>query len=231
MPSWFVDIIGGILNGLALIALAIWGTVFALHKDPQNTSKKRRKNSRLPVLILWVVAVLIIASIAFQINSAFRHYVSDTEPIKYYDEKFDQIDQKRILACIALKEYYQKGNWNLVTNSTDGLDYVLGFWDNLGYDVQHGKISPQVAWQYFYDDIANYYQGSAEYIATAQQDDPTYFESLKPLYDSVAKIEAERRHCSIADPHINQTNYLEYLRSEIDLAKTGEHPQENEKAQ
>ena len=146
-----------------------------------------------------------------------HHRAYDTDAIKYYDEKFDKMEKQRVLAATALKEYYQKKNWDNVTNSTDSLDDVLGFFDQLGYDEQHGKISADVAWEYFYDDIADYYQGSFEYIGISEKDDPTWFENIKPLYEDVVKVQAGRRNLSTSEVRISGKDYLEYLRTEIDL--------------
>ena len=140
----------------------------------------------------------------------------DTTIAKYYDEKFNKrpMIKWRVLAATALKECYQKGNWDLATNSTDGLDQVLGFFDDLGYDEQHGRISADVIHQYFYDDIAAYYQGSVEYISDAQKEDATYFENIKPLFNDVTKIEMQKAGVVMC---LTDKDYLEYLRSEIDL--------------
>lgn len=208
------------MNGLALIALAIWAAIFPWEASKAKSRRKKTINSlKLHVVILSIIAVLLSVSLIFQFWSAYRHSAYSTDSIKYYDDKFDSMVQKRISAATALKEYYLKENWDLVTNSTDSLDYVLGFWDNLGYDEQHGKISADVVWNYFYDDIADYYQGSAEYIAKSQKEDPTWFENIKPLFDDVAKIEAQKTHRPVAELRISSTNYLEYLRSEIELNK------------
>ena len=206
------------MNALALILLAIWASVFSSHESvsptPINVHRKRRWNH-----ILLLIGLVALASGAFicQLVVAHRHSAYDTDAIKYYSDKFDSIEKKRVAAAAALKEYHQKGNWDAVTSSTYDLDYVLGFFDNLGYDEQHGRISAEVAWEYFYDDIANYYQGSSEYIANTQKDDPTWFENIKPLFDDVTRIEAQRRHRLPAELRISDKDYLDYLQSEIDL--------------
>ncbi len=232
IPVWLVEILALFLNSLALFALIALGTRAAIHATRQQhfADQVRRSKNQPPIHITskrpwlemagWTVAFAsLILGLILQLMAASSHNNYDTDTIKNYDQKFDKMVQERISAATALKEYYQKGNWDAVTNSTDGLDYVLGFWDNMGYDEQHGKISANVAWQYFYDDIADYYQGSFEYIAISQKDDPTWFENIKPLFDDVTKIEGKRRNRQPAELHISGTNYLEYLRSEIDLKK------------
>ncbi|MDE3084766.1 MAG: hypothetical protein KGJ37_06065, partial [Verrucomicrobiota bacterium] len=121
-----------------------------------------------------------------------------------------------VQAATVLKEYHQKGKWNLVTNSVDGLDAVLGFFDDLGYDEQHGRISADVVHQYFYDDIVYYYQGSLEYIVESQKEDPTYFANIKPLLNDITKVQMQKAG---RVPRFSDTDYLDYLRSEIELNK------------
>jgi hypothetical protein len=93
---------------------------------------------------------------------------------------------------------------------------VLGFFEDIGFSEQHGLISTEVAHQYFYDDLLYYYQGSREYIADAQKEDPTYFENLKPLFNDLTNFELQKGGTI---PRFSDTNYLEYLRSEIELEK------------
>jgi hypothetical protein len=220
MQNWIVEALALFLNVLALFALTALGTraaILATRQHHSTTVTQRKKNTWLE-MAGWIVAIAsLILGLILQLLAASNHHAYDTDAIKYYDEKFDNMEKKRISAATVLKEYYEKKNWDAVTNSTDDLDYVLGFWDELGYDEQHGKISANVAWEYFYDDIADYYQGSIEYIAVAQKDDPTWYENIKPLFDDVTKIQAQRKHRLPADMKISGKDYLEYLRSEIDL--------------
>src|ERR1700733_5294744 len=186
--------------------------------------KKRRKiefNILLAVTFLLSIFGCLAQIMASSKREAAEAYQKtyNTDTLHEYEDLFDSKISQRISAATALNEYHQKANWNLVTNSTDGLDYMLSFWEDLGYDEQHGKISAEVAWEGFYDDIEAYYQGTAEYIASAQKDDPTYFENIQPLFDDVTKIEAQKRHLLPSQLRMRDKDYLEYLRSEMDLKK------------
>jgi hypothetical protein len=231
MPEWFDNLFSWdgitVVMSFSLPLFIAWLALMPFAKKNDELNKLARAKSAKKAgwhtwnlnRLIWIACGLSLFGAFAQFMAFTQHRTYDTDAIKYYDEKFNKMEQKRISAATALKEYYQKGNWDLVTNSTDRLDDVLGFWDNLGYDEQHGKISAEVAWNYFYDDIADYYQGSLEYIAISQKEDPTWFENIKPLFDDVTKIEAQRRHRQTAELRISGTNYLEYLRSEIDLEK------------
>jgi len=52
----------------------------------------------------------------------------------------------RVQAATALKEFHQKHDWDAVTNSIDGLDQVLGFFDDMvlieQHDFQRGSNPP-----------------------------------------------------------------------------------------
>jgi hypothetical protein len=103
--------------------------------------------------------------------------------------------KKRAVAATALFEYMEKGKWTLVTNDTQGLDAVLLFFDRIGYDHLEGEISTKVAHEYFDATLRYYYQASEDYITQAQSESPdssTTFENVKPLFNAVAELEAEK---------------------------------------
>jgi len=219
MPNWIVDLLGSFMNGLALIALAIWAAVF-------SPREQQKKPNRLHIFILWILAILIIASLVFQILSAFRHYSYDTELARYYeDNRFEssRMIEHRKQAAAALKEYLSSTNknWETLTNGTDDLDYVLGFFDELGYDQQHGRISADVIHEYFYADIVGYYQGAAQYIAYSQKSDSTTdFSYVKLLFDSVREVESRKTRQPISALDWTDKELADYLKSEISLKES-----------
>lgn len=232
-PSWIVDYFAIAMSTLTVVVLGIIGVLAAkAHQNAPHTaqvgqSPKSRpekmvvpRQKQIPTYLWVLLAICVSLTLVFQMVAAMEHHAYDTESIKYYDEKFDKMQHARMLAATVLMEVHKSGNWNTPTNQTDSLDDVLGFFDQLGYDEQHGKISADVAWEYFYDDIADYYQGSVEYIAISQKDDPTWFDNIKPLYNDVAKVQAAKTHRQLTELHISDEDYLDYLRSEINLSKT-----------
>jgi len=222
MQNWLVDFLGGILNGLALIALAIWAAVFSPKEKRKLNSNQR---PRLHVALLWILAGLIFASLVFQFWSAFHRYNYDTDLARYYeDNKFEnpRMIQHRSQAAAALLEYLSNTNenWDSLTNSTDGLDYVLGFFDELGYDEQHGRISADVIHEYFYADIVGYYQASEKYIVWSQKTDSSDdFQFVKPLFDSVTEVESRKTGRSSSTLVWNNKDMFDYLKSEMKQSK------------
>ena len=168
--------------------------------------------------LLWVVCALAVFNTFAQYMASAHHRVYDTDIARVYDERFnrERMIASRVQAATALKEYHEKGKWDLVTNSIDGLDLVLGVFDDLGYDEQHGRISADVVHQYFYEDLEGYYQGSLEYIANYQKADPTVFANIKPLFNDVVRVQIQK---SGNVPRLTDADYLEYLCSEIELNK------------
>jgi hypothetical protein len=112
--------------------------------------------------------------------------------IKQYDDKFEAMTAKRAKAGTACLEYLSKTNWDLVTNDTDGLDDVLNFFDLMGYDMESQKVSSNDVYEYFCDDIISYYQGSENYVGKIQKDDPTAWVHLKPMFEAMKTIDAEK---------------------------------------
>lgn len=233
MQNWLIDFLGGILNGLALIALAIWTAISSPHEQVTIKAAKpktkqepvRKRHPRIQVALFWILGSLISASLIFQFWSAFRHYNYDTDLARYYeDNKFEnsRMIQHRSQAAAALLEYLSNTNknWDSLTNGTDDLDYVLGFFDELGYDEQHGRISADVIHEYFYADVVGYYQASEKYIIYSHKtDSPDDFKFVKPLFDSVTEVESRKIGQPSSALVWSNKDLFNYLKSEMKQSK------------
>ena len=148
----------------------------------------------------------------------------ETKLAEDYDHEFKSMTQKRAKAAVAIHEYLSKGDWNLVTNNTDALDDVLGLFDIMGYDEQHGLINPDVLHEYFCDDIMAYYLASADYIAKLQKSEgATTFANIKPLYDTMIEIEAKKEHTNAAAIRWDKAGLIEYFQSETNSVNLKEN--------
>ncbi len=148
----------------------------------------------------------------------------DTALAKNYDDKFENMTQKRAKAAVAIQEYLSKGDWNLVTNNTDALDEVLGFFDIMGYDEQHGLVNPDVLHEYFCDDIMAYYLASAGYIAKLQKSEgQTVYANIKPLYDIMVETEAKKEHTNTAAIRWDRADLIDYFKSETNSVNLKEN--------
>jgi hypothetical protein len=141
--------------------------------------KKSSWGKRHFIAMIWVAFGLSLFGAFVQLVVFSQHRTSEaydktynTDIAQKYEDKFDSdfMVHQRIRASKALVEYLSSTNknWDMLTNGTGGLDYVLGFFDEVGYDEAHGKISADVVHEYFYADIRGYYQGSEKYIAYSQ---------------------------------------------------------------
>ncbi len=140
----------------------------------------------------------------------------DTALAKDYDTRFENMTKWRALAAITIQEYLSKGKWSLVTNNTDALDAVLGFFDLMGYDQERGLLSPDTLHEYFCDDIMSYYQASQGYIADVQKKEgSTVYEHIKPLFETVRKIEAGKTpKIKIDEVYFTKDELWKYFQSE-----------------
>ncbi len=145
-----------------------------------------------------------------------KNSLSDVAVAKDYDDKFEHMTKRRALAAIVVQEYLSKGKWSLVTNNTDALDDVLGFFDLMGYDQERGLLSPATLHEYFCDDIMSYYQVSKDYIADVQtKEGATTFEHIKPLFEVVRKIESEKTpKIKIDEVYFTKDELWKYFQSE-----------------
>jgi hypothetical protein len=219
MASWVSEIVSSAMNTLAILVI---GIVTILSASTQGGKGKKRPLSAY----LWCVLLVLFMGInlAFQIVTGFQRHAEEiqrhtynTDLIKNYEVKFDNMTKKRMLAATALSEYLQKGKWNVVTNDTDALDDVLGFFEELGYDEQKGVISAEVIHEYFDADVRFYYQASAEYIADSRVQNPdsaTTFEYIKPLFEDVSKIEAKKSNRTAETLRFSEAEMLDYFQSE-----------------
>jgi len=148
----------------------------------------------------------------------------ETKLAEDYDHEFKSMTQKRAKAAVAIHEYLSKGDWNLVTNNTDALDEVLGFFEKIGYNEQRGLISPDVVYEYFCDDIMAYYQASAGYITKVQKSEgETVFSNIKPLFDVVVEIEAKKEHTNVAAVGFEKADLIDYFKSETNSVNLKEN--------
>ncbi len=139
----------------------------------------------------------------------------DTTLAKDYDSKFENMTKKRALAAIAIQEYLSKGKWSLVTNNTDALDDVLGFFETMGYDQERGLLSPDTTHEYFCDDIMAYYQASQDYITESQKKDgATAYEHIKPLFKLMVETEAKKEHTNAVAISWSKDDLWKYFQAE-----------------
>jgi hypothetical protein len=234
IPSWLIETLGVAMNGLALIIITIWAAVITPREylSPVKEGKKKAKvvesspkKRKLHIVLLCALIVLVACSFTLQVMSAFHQHTYDTDTIKYYRDKFDsdRLVQWRIKAARTLAEYRSGTNkkWDSLANGTDDLDEVLGFFDDLGYDEQHGKISAEVVYQEFYQDIFFYYQCSEEYISYCQKTDSKEdYVSIKPMFDDIEKIESKKTGQPISALAWSDKDISDYLKSEMALTES-----------
>jgi formate hydrogenlyase subunit 3/multisubunit Na+/H+ antiporter MnhD subunit len=164
MQNWFIEYLSVAMNILTVVVLGIIGILAArAHQSKAELNRGQHlakpKPDKTPETVsksipsyLWVLlAVCVVLTLTFQLIAAFNHHTYDTESIKYYRDKFDndRLIQWREEAARVLFTYLTGTNkdWNTFTNGIGALDQVLGFWDDLGYDEQHGKICAEVVHQ------------------------------------------------------------------------------------
>ena len=121
-----------------------------------------------------------------------NHQQTGIALIKNYNSEYENMTKKRASAAVAILEFLSKGNWSSVTNNTDGLDDVLGFFDALGYGLEKKQLDSDTVYEYFCDGILSYYQGSRGYIDKIHTADPTALVHLTPLYESMRTAAANQ---------------------------------------
>jgi hypothetical protein len=223
---WDWNAISSTMNLFLPLFIALLG--FAAYDNHSRTAPSRKKakkslgwfKTHLSGLI-WVAFVLSIFGGFANYMAASHHRLYDTDLAHYYEDRYEEkMIRHRVSAANALKEYRVKHDWLLVTNSTAGIDEVLGFLDTLGYDEQHGKISADAVHEFFFDDIDGYYRCCEAYIAKEQKSEgQTVFEYVKPLFDDVTKVESAKSSRSVSSMAWTDKDVDDWIDSESKLLK------------
>ena len=213
-----------LLGVLGLLTYEIYSENSSAKKNKSQQKKREQKKFqfKLMLAVTFVVSIfgLVAHIIAFNKQEDSKSFNTDIG--KQYLDKYDTdfMLKQRSKAAQALTEYLSSTNqnWATMTNGTGALDEVLGFFDELGYDEIHKKISQDVAYEYFYSDVAGYYQAAEQYIAYSQKtDSPTDFENIKPLFNALNEVEFKKINKPLAESVWTKKDLVEFLKKEIDL--------------
>jgi hypothetical protein len=208
IPEWMLQLVGAIATAL----LTLTATVRAMRPNSEKSGVTKLRGT------FWLILSLGIIALISETWAAVAHHNYYSELLPRYEERFRELRDNRIKAATAIYGYLQLRNWDAVADSdTDGLDDILDFFDDMGFDWIHGQISSTLLHQYFYYYVRMYCQETGSYITLARADDPTVWENISPLFDELTRIEAKKLHAASGACRWNQPSLEDSLKAEIRL--------------
>jgi hypothetical protein len=201
------------------ITAFLFGVLGLLH----FAKRPKVKDRRLRTFLWGMLATSFVVSLAFQWTASVQNRNVKSDLAFHFEENFDKLRPDRIQAAAAINEYLGKGkNWDGVTNENelDGLESVLSFFEELGYQWKNEQISSQVLHEYFYSDMRTYCQESLSYIHKEQQkESKADYEYVEPLFNELTRIEAKKIGKDVTNCVWDDTKLNDYLKSEMRLKK------------
>lgn len=188
-------------------------------------SKRLRVADRKLKNALWTVLIVsFVLSLICQVTTSIHQHAYKSDLVLRFEDKFeDKLASDRAQAARAINEYLQTTNWDSVTNDEelDGLENILGFFDELGFYWKNGEIGGAVLHEHFYNDMRIYCQESLGYIRKDQKRESIAdWEYVEPLLNELTKIETTKTGKTSASCRWNKQTLQESLKAEIRLQKS-----------
>jgi hypothetical protein len=74
------------------------------------------------------------------------------------------------------------------------IDDTLDFFDDMGFYVKAGRLSPEMAYQYFYHWVRGYYLNAERYIEAWRTEEPRRWEHVVYLFRMTATLERSAKN-------------------------------------
>jgi hypothetical protein len=167
------------------------------------------------VLLIFSVAVGFVAQGFIQ----FEEHRYSGDLVLRLDAKFDGMKEERAEAARAVSAFLGKGSWDAVSDQErDGLDDVLGFFEEVGFLWKTNRVSAEEVHEYFYDDLRMYCQESLGYMDEQRRElSSSYFENVEPLLEATTRVEAKKIGRPVSDCKWDKDVLEESLKAEIRL--------------
>jgi hypothetical protein len=201
------------------ITAFLFGVLGLLH----FAKRLKARDKKLKNFLWGALVTSFFVSLIFQWMASLHNRNVKSDLAFHFEENFDKLHQERVAAATAINEYLAKGkNWNSVTNEDelDGLENVLSFFEELGYQLKNEQVSGDVLHEYFYSDMRTYCQESFSYMREQQKkESKADWENVEPLFNELTRIEAKKNNTSITNCVWSDDTLKEYLKSEMRLPR------------
>jgi len=212
--SWDWESIAPAMNYLLPVIVGFLGVMVLLVTSEYH--HKIRSLKKFFKCFCWVSIPLAIFGFVAQFMAYSNQKQFNTDLARYYEDKFDGMENKRSVAASEISEYLKSGNWDLVKNTAQ-LDSVLDFFDDLGFYSENKQISDEVLHQEFYSYMRTYCQPAERYIKETEIDEPAVWNHVLPLLTRLTDIESIQSKTTAEQCVWPKSKLLEYAKAEIDL--------------
>ena len=146
--------------------------------------------------IFWLILFFGFSLIFLQTFTEYHRRTHDPLLILEWQEMFDEMGKARDAAARAMIEYLSvskhERSWSKVSKAKpEDLEDVFDLFDDLGFYIEGGQFSPEVAHHHFYNWIRIYLQEGFSYIEQNRKDnhEPKKWDHCEFLFQQVNEIE------------------------------------------
>lgn len=174
-----------------------------------------------PMIILIVVIIIVgIILMAIQSYSEYIKRTYDPTLALIYQRRFEEKDflGKRVIAATCILN--NKDNLSNLDKYADDLcriDWILDFFEDIGFYVHGLQISPEVAHHHFYHYIRGYWQWTSQYVKAYQDQrhEKSTWEHIEELYLTTSEVET-REGGNVTLGHNELNEFLKVERELLD---------------
>ena len=144
-------------------------------------------------IVHWVMLGLLVgfAFLVVQAWLEYRRRTHDPTWILKFQEQFNLLSKERAKAsrCLSNDRDHLNDLEKYEAQLSD-IDDVLDFFEDIGFYMRGDQISPEVVHHHFYHWIRGYWEASESYVKAWQRKEPSRWNHLKGLYETVTDVEA-----------------------------------------
>jgi hypothetical protein len=174
------------------------------------------KGLSLDHVAVWVLLVLWIALLLFQMSAEYQKRTYDPTWLLKFIDIFDS-EAMQCTRCKASR-FLKENRAKLADKECVSFDVndLLDFFENLGFVMQGDQITAEAAHHAFHYWIRGYYSAARMYLKTAREQEPSSWEFVEFLFDMADQIERERYENRLKDVTLlGEKETEEFLDEEI----------------
>ena len=96
----------------------------------------------------------------------------------------------------------------------DKIDDVLDFFEDVGFYVNGGQISPEIAHHHFYHWLRMYWQASIDYVEAWRKRESARWNHIDALFEITSEVEMHEGTCTRSEITLSCKDLDEHLEAE-----------------
>jgi hypothetical protein len=198
--------------GFTFIALALaWLNIWV-----HNQTSPTYSIPAAVVLAAWAIFVVAIVFWLVQASSEYNRRIHDPTWILKYQEIWDNSARQRRVAAKALIDSREHLSDVDCMQGLTSVDDVLDILEDVGFYAEADQISREVAHHHLYHWIRGYWFAAQPYIMAKRQEEGTWWEHVRILYEETSEIEAKKRNMKLVALALSDNKVTEFLKEELE---------------